>query len=82
MSDLPVTSLLNCALQNNSQIKTNYLWVKANYLQVLEDTCREIFDYSRARLELELSGTVWLTTYVMICLNSYLSSAAKKYHTS
>ena len=82
MSDLPVTSLLNCALQNNSQINTNYLWVKANYLQVLEDTCREIFDYSRARLKLELSGTVWLTTYVMICLNSYLSSAAKKYHTS
>ena len=50
--------ILTHALQNNSRVKTNYLWVKANCLRVLVDTCREIFDYSRARLKLELSGTI------------------------
>ena len=34
-------SLLKCAPQNNLQVKTNNLRVKANYSQVLLETCRE-----------------------------------------
>ena len=49
---------LSQALQNNPRVKTNYSQVKANCSRVLVNTCREIFDYSRATLKLELSGTV------------------------
>ena len=52
------------ALQNNSRVKTNYSWVKANCSRVLVDTCREISDYLRATVKLEIGGTV---THVAIC---------------
>ena len=58
MSDLPLLSLLNHALYNYSQGKTNYSLVTANYLRVLQETCREILDYTRVTVNLELSGAV------------------------
>ena len=70
-SDLPLTSILTRALQNNSQFNTNCSWVKANCLWVLVDTCREIFDYSRASVKLELGGTVvWIMhkPFCVLCI--------------
>ena len=54
MSDLPLMSILTRALQNNSRFR-----VKANCSRVLVDTCREIFDYLRACVKLELGSTVF-----------------------
>ena len=80
MGDLPVISILIRALQNNSRVKTNYLRVKANYSWVLVDMCREIFDYSRARLKLESNGTI--VKFAEWLCKVYSLGTAKRYNVS
>ena len=65
-------SLLNHALQNNSQAKTNYS-------QFLLEMRREIVDYSRVRLKLELSGT---TAEMPIILDTFIHQVVNTISTS